>query len=468
MPLANSFWLDETLIVWTIRDGFRQIVPNASISLQSIVYCWLEWLVSHALNAGEFPLRLPSLAAAVSSLYVYYRIGVEILDRETGVILASLYLLVPQVAFEAVDVRPYSLALLAEAGAVLWLLRWLGSRRLRDGLWWIACAAGACYLHHLFVMPLAMEGVFAAWRIVRDRAVSLRQFVVCVLVSMVLLAPLVPRALTLSREAQLLSFADVPTISALLLAIFPVFVLAPAVVIGLLNRLEGTRLQWTLIPDRSATLVLGVLMLFIPAVVLFEISRWSNVQLFDARYLLPTVPGFVLLWGVLLRALGPPSVRRLSLAAGLVVCALVVGRFSEVPHYRADDWRAAVRGTPESGALLVYSSLVETRRLDWLQQPDRWSYLIAPIVVYRPDVRPTDGFLVPFDFGDADRAYMGQLLDEQIANRDTVTLVVRHLFSGPDWSRWLSERLVRANYRAESDIRYGSVEVAVFRRDQLK
>jgi hypothetical protein len=464
MPLANSFWLDETLIVWTIRDGLRQIVPNASISLQSISFCWLEWLISRVLHPSEISLRLLSVAAAISSLYIYYRIGAEFIDRESGLIFSALYILLPQVAFEAPDARPYSLALLGHAAALLWLLRWTRSGRVGQGLLWILCAVVACYLQQLFVFGLAIEGAFVLGRMHSTPAIRPRQVWICGATAILLLLPWVPQALVMSRQAQLLSFAEAPTFTALLFAIAPVYLLAAAALIALLARVDRQPWRWAGIQWGSGVTVLGMLLLFVPVLGLFLISRLTGVRLFDARYLLPAVPGLVFLWGPLLRAVEPAFFRRLTLIAGLIACTLAVGRFSAVPHYRSEDWRAAVKSLPSSGAVLVYSGLVESRRLDWLREQDHWGYLFAPILAYRASVKQEDGFLIPFEFATQERAYLDQLADSQLRNRETVTIIVKRIFWGPAWLTWISGRLGAAGFQKTSDIPYGNVEVAVFRR----
>src|SRR5216684_4514127 len=70
--LNYSFWLDETLISWTIRDGVSQVIPHAFISLQSIAFCLLEWFVSLFGGTNELALRLLPVAAGIATLAVFY------------------------------------------------------------------------------------------------------------------------------------------------------------------------------------------------------------------------------------------------------------------------------------------------------------------------------------------------------------------------------------------------------------
>ena len=84
-PLHCSFWLDETITVCVIRDGFWQVFSRAFHSpFQSVLFGVVEWLTRHATGLNEISLRLPSFLAALGALYVYYRIGVEFIDRAAG------------------------------------------------------------------------------------------------------------------------------------------------------------------------------------------------------------------------------------------------------------------------------------------------------------------------------------------------------------------------------------------------
>jgi hypothetical protein len=463
-PMGNRFWLDETLIVWTIRDGAARIVPHAFISLQSIAFCALEWLVMQAGGAREAILRLPSTAAAIATLYVYYRIGTEAVDRELGLILPALYMAMPSVALEASTARPYALALLAHAAALLWLLRWLRSGRLRDGVWWAVCAAAACHFHQLFAIAVPLEGVVVLWRVFKGGAVTWRQFVLCALGLAILLLPAIPQALVMRRMGRLLSFAAQPTAITLVMPLAPIGLLFAAALVAAAAWAAGKSPGWARPNSGVEAAWLGAVLLIVPAAGFFALSRLTEIRLFESRYLLPAAPGFVLFWGWLLRCVQPAGVRRISLVASLAISVLLTAGLSPAVDYRREDWRSAVRSLPDSGAMLVYSGLVETRHLNWLQAPERWGYLAAPVDVYRPGLSPQDAFLVPFDFDSSGRAYVERLAAGLLPGRDTIAVIARRSFSGPAWVSWLSQFLAGAGFAQTRRAAYGAVEVRVFER----
>lgn len=466
LPMVNSFWVDETVVVWIIRNGFREIIPNTPASVASVAFCWLEWCVSRILGTSEVALRLPSVLGGIGSLYVYYRVGADLIDRETGIIFAGIYLSLRQVAFETPDARPYSLGSFAAALALLWLLRWTSSGRIHAGLVWLISSVAACYLHDFFVMPLAIESILVlVWARFR-KSIPVGHVLALGLLGIVLLLPNIPRVLALSHQAKQISYFETPALPALINVIFPVYIGLAAAIIALVMTTDGERLHWTSVKAGSEAVTLGALLLFIPALGLFIFSRLTTVHIFDERYLMPAIPGLVLLWGSLLRSIEPPSFRYLSLASGLTASILVLGGSSLVPNYRPEDWKSAVRSLPGSGAMLVYSGFTEARQLELLRQPKWWGCLMAPVLVYRPSTKPENAYLAPFEIGPTDQSYMSGLLAGVLHDRNTIAVIIKRVFWGPAWLGWVSEHLSDIGFREVSDVRYGRVEVAVFQRIQ--
>ena len=468
LPLNNSLWLDESLIVWIIRDSFLDALARASASPQSVLFSALEWVVRH-FGSSAIVLRLPSLGAAIGATYIYYKIGAEFLDREAGVIFAAVYLTLKDVAIQAVSVRPYSLALLAEAAALLWFLRWVRTGKTRHVLLWAVCSAVASHLHFFFALPVVIEGAYALWRMRYRASATVRQLVQFAIVYAALLSPAIPQLAMLVREGSSLSISSQVTSAGVLVALVPIWLVCGTLVMAVLSLLEGDRSGWghgrgTEIPMLGAALLSPV-----PLFAILSVS--TDLLLFDARYLLPTVPGMVLLWGWVFRGIGNTYTRLTSVAASVILFTMFMGndwpRISLIPHYGHEDWRSADRSLDSSSALLVYSSLVETRRLEQLRSPEKWGYLMAPVLVYRPEFTPRDAFTLPFYAGPRDQAYVGDLLNGQLRERKEITLIARDIFSAPVWDSWLADRLRSEGYSETRASKYGTVEVRVYTRPSV-
>lgn len=459
-PLGNSFWLDETLTAWIVSDGFSKVIPQAFVSLQSVAFCVLEWFAAQVAGHSEAALRLLPLAAAIATAYVLYRIGLEAFDRELGLILAALFVALPSVAFEVSTARPYAAALLAHTAALLWLLRWLRSGRLRDAVWWAVCAALACHFHLLFAAEVPIEAGLALWR---GRG-GVRQVAACALLLAMLLMPAVPQAVAMRKLGSLLSFAPKPPVWPLLATIAPMGLLILVTVLAALTRMAGGAPRWKRPGAGADAALVGAALLLIPATVFFALARVTQIRLFEGRYLLPAAPGLVLLWGWLLRGLEPARLRHVSLGAAVIVAVLWTAGFSRGVEYRHENWRSAARSMPDTGAVLVYTGLVETRRLDWVESRGRQGYLAAPVAVYRPSISPDRTFPLPFEPGPSEEAYVERLFAGRLAGEQTITIIARRAFYGPDWISWLSGRLAASGFEAAGGHVYGTVEVRAFRR----
>ena len=464
MPLGNSFWLDETVIAFLIRNNFQETIYRAFIISHPVLFTAIEWLMRH-LGDSEIVLRLPSVSASVGSLIVLYRLGSEAIDWEAGVVFACMHLTLMSVAVQAANARPYAIALFLEYVSILWLLRWTRSGKFRHGLLWIAAAVFATYFHHLFIIALGTEFVFASIVTLHSNVLRFRDLAWCGFVAGVGLIPAVPQAVMIARQSRLFAWVPTPDWTDLLIALLPVSALIGVCLITGFACLNKDWPAWKRPPYASLTW-LGALLLA-PILVLFIAARAGSVNLFTGRYLLSTTPGCVLLFGWMLRGLEPILVRRMSLTCALLVIGMTAGKvdgFTSAPNYTRELWREAVRDAPLSGGMLVYSGHVETRRLDWLQDPEHWDYLICPVLVYRPGLSPRDAFVIPFEFGSEQRSYIEGVLDGPLRNHNTLTVIVRMISGSSLWPSWLQNRLAIAGYTKLRSAGYGNIQVDVYER----
>jgi hypothetical protein len=123
-----------------------------------------------------------------------------------------------------------------------------------------------------------------------------------------------------------------------------------------------------------------------------------------------------------------------------------------------------VQSLPECPALVVYTGLVETRQRSWLDAPERWGYLTAPVSVYRGGELPrSTSLLLPFEMGLDDQEYVARAFASRVDSKGELALIVRGEFSGPSWTVWLTARLTAAGYRKERQFSFRRVQVLIFR-----
>lgn len=117
VPLGSSLSLDEFGTWWASDGGLGEILSRARLFPQSVPYVVIVFLERALGGSGEISLRVPSLLAAGLAAYVLYRLGAELVDRETGLLAAGIFVGFRPIAFAAGDARPYAFAVLAATGA---------------------------------------------------------------------------------------------------------------------------------------------------------------------------------------------------------------------------------------------------------------------------------------------------------------------------------------------------------------
>ncbi len=515
LPMANSFWLDETLVAVLIKGTFAQTLSNTALWPQSFLFSGIEWMVSHIGGiSSEILLRLPSLFAALATLYVWYRVGLECFDHDCGVIFATLYALLPQVARQVPSARPYPLGLLAETAALLFLLQWLKSHRASNAFLWSVCSAVAIHFQVIFALAFGIELLVVFALSLYKRSLNIWVVLGSATVTVALITALVPQALMVFRERKLLAmplpapgWGDLFRTAVPVVFIPIVFVFAADIFDGLIegashfainhqhverigqnepdllssggdravqdqarshvtvvilrvvSALEGgSNRKWSW----DEAFLLGLALMLIPIFGFFAISHLGTESVFVPRYLLPAAPGLIIVWGLILWSVRPRWLRGLSLLSSVLLAALIAARGGPIPHYQPDDWKAAASAVKTAGSLIVYPGLVETRRLDWLDAPQRWPFLIAPALAYRPDLSPKTGFVLPFNFGAEEKADVKRRLGTLLQGQKSVAIMARDMFSGEEWVSWISEQARADGFRKIVVSRFGIVDVVIF------
>jgi 4-amino-4-deoxy-L-arabinose transferase-like glycosyltransferase len=456
LPLRNSFWLDESLVVMIARKPLVEVEGAAYQANQPILFAYIEWIMRNVLGPGEISMRIPSLLGAFGCAYVLYSIGKEFSNRETGRIYALVFVMLPQVMIEASNARPYMLGLFCLLLAIQSLLRWTQKRTWKQATLFAVYTAASAYLHPFFFFAAPFQFLYFAMKSdVRERRV-VYQAAWSTLLCLGLLLPLAfPIGVFIARRA-IIHFPAPASLSNLLDYLFlPRFAVVCTAAWAIVRSTKSFSL-----PNRELVL-LGVL-LVIPAILLFAIAKTFGYSVFVDRYLLTSIPGVILLWGSVVRGIQPGSVRRFTLFAGLLL-SFATQPFQAVPDFRYEQWRTAIEHAPHTGQMLIYAGLAETRQLAWLQDPAHWAYLTSPVGVYSPDISPDRAFLIPFEFQTSDQDYMQKLLARSITGQ-TVTIIARSYFWAGPWLDWFAQRLRQNGYVAVRNERYGTIELHVYER----
>jgi hypothetical protein len=160
--IRSSLWLDEFSTLWAVDAGFGEMLRRVpTVMGQSPFYYAFAWTSLHLFGESEVALRLPSLLAVAGASVAIGYAARELGGRAAAAWAAGLFWLSYTAIWESLDARPYGLALLFAALAVLGFIRVSATGRARDRALWIVGAAGLVWAHYIFA-PL-LGGLAAAY-----------------------------------------------------------------------------------------------------------------------------------------------------------------------------------------------------------------------------------------------------------------------------------------------------------------
>jgi 4-amino-4-deoxy-L-arabinose transferase-like glycosyltransferase len=459
LPIRSSFWLDETGTFWIVKDGLANLLARSAYwSGQSPLYYLTAWTALVAGGSAEWVLRLPSLAALLVAAWLLYRLADRLFDAATARLAVLFFVCFEPVAFAASDARPYALGLALVIGSALMLVRWLDTGRSRDAAGYIVLSALAIYAHCFFAPVLAVLGLYAAARMLRERRSRFWKLPAAWTAVGFLLLPLVPQLYRFYQSRGVHSFTGAPALASLFAA------LAPPLLTGSIA--GGVFLAWLIAPQkdrqsaaRRDSLLLAAVWALAPPAILFAISVISPAKLFIPRYYIGYAPGLCMVAGCVVRAVVDRRGQRL-VATVLVMSGIMT--FGTLQHGN-EDWSGAmrkIRSVDRDGSLpvLAVSGFVEATDPQALDNPMAREVLFAPLAMY-----PPGGHLVrlPYRLNEESAKYVENILPS-LENQRRFVLVGQ--YQGATFEPWLRGRLAPRGFRSESLGDFGSVGVFLFSR----
>ncbi|MGB9072186.1 MAG: glycosyltransferase family 39 protein [Terriglobales bacterium] len=466
MPMTASLWLDETTTYWTACKGMSAAISRSQFwPGQNVLYSLIAALALRLGGNSEFALRFPSLLAALATIWLLFRLGTRLLDRETGLLAVVVFVSLQEMSETAANARPYAIALLLVVGSMLQLVRWLDTGRARNLLGYVILTAAIPYFHYLFATVFVVHTAYALYRSRGEVRVRLARLVAAVAMVGILLSPLIWNAIHGNHISAASSFLPTPDFERFVSSLMPA-VLGAGIFAGLLlgyvwfrQVSAGERLEAS--PE---TALLLICWLVIPIVACFTVSRLTGFKIFVSRYYLPAFPALALLvaWGI--RSLLPGKIR-VCVAGGIVAAALLsfgTHHFWVNPHL--EDWRAAAQTIRAAGVdgntpVLVRTGLIETAKPTWSLDLDRDSPLLAPLSRY-----PIPGriILVPALLNDDSVRYMNEVSSQILEPASEFLCVTRDV--GDAFQPWLSGRFSGKGFAVSKMGHADGVSVFRFRR----
>lgn len=386
LMVTRSIWLDEAISIRQVQQPLgTMLVDLRENDVHPPGFNLLLWAVVQATGStSELVVRLPSLTAGIALIAVFWAMGRDLWDRRTGIVAALVVAVAPVAVWYAQEARMYSLWMLATTVALWMQVRILrdardgGRGRGRDWTVFVLSSTALVYLQWFAVLPVLVQHVLFLGCLFRaDLRRIAPRWIVSVLASLALFAPLVPFLLAQARSVMSASsttpgqtgvgasevVGDSPDVYAVLAntiwslwgyhadelmvqasALWPVLLLLCLAALG-----------------RGRSIPVGVLVAaaVVPVVVLFGIG-FERRQLFELRYFTSTVPVLLLLVSRLVATWARGPVSRLVLP-GVVVVSLLAGLADQQVNQsnpRTYDFRGAVswvERTAEPGDLMLYA-----------------------------------------------------------------------------------------------------------------
>jgi hypothetical protein len=461
MPLPSSFWVDEMVTTFVVRNGAAHPSLQAAPQVAMSVYYAVARGVEALFGFSEIAYRLPSTLFMALALFFIARLAARLIHPEAAWFAVFACLSLRGFNYEAADARPYALGTLVAAASLLFLVRWLDSAGWLDALVFWLSAALLWRVHLVFWPFYLVLALYAAVRLARGETPVgwLRAGAVFALLGIALL-PVLTNALAVGREAAAHVIVPPPTLGDLRRSTeIGLVELCGPVLWLILRRIRRppAPFSWT-----SAIPILGWWMA--PPLCLFGFSHLTGNSVFVPRYLSLALPGAALAATVAAaHGIPPERWRQFSLALAVGVL-LFMGQWRQLwpPHHNS-GWREAIaavnRVSPDPATPVVCPSpFIEAKPPIWRPDYPLPGFLYAHLTVY-----PLSGTPYLFAFEDSPEA---ERYADTLA-RGTFQASGRFVILGGDinvrtWRDWFALRPELADWRYRRIGLFGDVEVVLF------
>jgi len=463
MPLPSSFWVDELGTVFVVRHGASEPSLRAAPQVADSIYYVLPTLAGKLAGTNEISYRLFSVLAMGGALFAIARLAARLIDPRAAWLAVFGCLASRSFNYEAADARPYALGSLVLTWAILLLVRWLDSGRVRDALLFAAAASLLWWVHLIFWPFYLLFFLYAGFRIgTAQTSIGWLPLVALFSAIAIATAPVAFRALSLLHQAGEHVVVAPPHFNDLTVELKLGLMTGIFTVGSLAAGYFGWRSPQISVSSASMLLIGGWWL--IDPLALFGFSRITGNSVFVARYMYLALPGMTLAALVLVARFIPAGHWR-SLALGLGAAVFLFGghwNHFRLPHHNS-DWKAAATALREwtrgeEIPVICPSPFIEARSPVW--SPD---YPVSGFLYSHLSFYPMGGRVYPFPFESSREveAYARTLSLERLSRSP------RFAIYGGDrsvrfWRQWFAARPELDDWENRMLGVYGDVNIVVF------
>jgi mannosyltransferase len=294
----RQMWRDETATWWASSLSYHDLGRLIQhIDVVFTIYYGLMHLWIGALGTSPAVLRLPSALAMGLSAGLVGLIGHRLFSWRTGMLAGLLFALLPTVTRYGQEARPYAFATLFALIATLLLLRTLERPSLRDWTLYAAAVSGIGFSHLVSLSVLAAHAVLVIAAKRRGDRIAAYAFAAATTAGLSAVVPMLAQGNTQSGQISW----NVTTTADLIAypqTLFGASTTQGYAIIGL--AVLGLAVLALLPASRSSAAMLAVWAVLPPVLTYVTANR---LHLFLPRYLLFTLPAWMLLVAALLTRL---------------------------------------------------------------------------------------------------------------------------------------------------------------------
>lgn len=457
---------------WVVQDGFVDTI-HRTLHYQGPgpLYYLIVWIFVQIGGHSEIMLRLPSILSCAFLCVVLFRFTSLIFDRSSAFLAVCVLLCLDGTLVAAVNARAYSLGLLMSVSSTYALHLWMESNKKRYKLLYILFSTLTGYTHCIFTGIFFVHVIYLCcrWKWVKESAIpTFKEILRVYLYIAVLLLPEMYQVIIIAGKKNVMSFADEPTVLDLIQVwVKPHLILS--VMMGVLAaRMIMKNVHFRRFSVRPDLLVLLLSWYFIPALEVFLFSLVSGTSIFAPRYYLWGLPALSILLGKILNLITPTRSRSIVVTILVILLLFYGGR--NIPF--DEDWSSAIAyvRTKSLGhhiPILASTGLVESNDTEWINHPEKRSYLLSPFAAYRLDEVP---ILLPAYF---DQPGATEYLDKNVfpilRRVDEFYLVLRitHVIVNNSLitsNRYLTDKFWLVEFRPKHMESFGNVKVIAFEK----
>lgn len=304
----QSFWLDEIHTAKESSMPLNELLEFLKCcDVHPPLFYLLEKLVIQLFGCSELSLRLPSVIASTLSIGAVYLLGKELLDKRLGLIVAALTCFNLFHIQYAQDARPYAFVFLFVSLSFVFLIRFIRSLTLKNGLMFALFALLSLYVHYFGLFVLFAQMMIAAVFWLLEKENKKKYFINFLISSLVILAGFSFQIPNLLNVSKVTSFWIEPTPDTVLIDLFRQFfsnsnLLIPLVVLlliaGLLfmfRKSSDLELEGRQKADRFSFSCIIVLMWICFTLIVPLIRSLLVVPMIIPRYFISVLPAILLI-----------------------------------------------------------------------------------------------------------------------------------------------------------------------------